>query len=116
MVMPTLPRRSILCALSLALVLALTAAATPAFAKKAAGKDTSDNGGLFQPPTPLAKPTLVLDTVAPKIEAQPVTAQPVIAVRASAEDMAKPAAPAQELKPADPVRTIDSLRLHGLFE
>lgn len=94
----------------LAGILALAVSANPAMAKKGA-PDMSETGGLFQPPSPIVRPSLVMDTLIPKAEAHPAAepeAPPVHIIR--------PVAVSIPAKPADIPRTVESLRIYGLFE
>lgn len=92
--------------------------AAPAQAKKHGSDDTSDKGGLFQPPTAIEKPALVLDMSMPKVADRP-------------GDMLREAAPAPTpasspagsgngsvtpVKAVPPTHPIENMRLHSLFE
>lgn len=109
--------------LAIGCALAFCLAATPAHAKKHAGNDSSENGGLFQPPTAIAKPNLIIDTSSPKVSSRkgdamrqtvPDAAMTTPAV-ASGSDRQPPNGVAP-VKAYDPTRTIESMRLHSLFE
>lgn len=102
--------------------LAFCLMAGPAHAKKTNTSDTSEKGGLFQPPAPIAKPNLVLDTSIPK-----VLTRKGDELRQNAPDV-MPATPAVSVVPTaqsnnivpvksfEPAKDIESMRLHSLFE
>ncbi len=98
--------------------MALCLAASPADAKKHVAEDTSDRGGLFQPPAATNKPNLVLDTSIPK-----VLARKGDALRQGSPDAGAPGkrngAAQSDIVPVRayaPTRSIESMRVHSLFE
>jgi hypothetical protein len=97
------------------IALALCLAASPAHAKKHGGSDGAERGGLFQAPAAIAKPTLLLDTSVTK-----VIGRKGDALRQNSPD-AVPATSAASVetvpvKAVEPTRSIESMRLHSLFE
>ncbi|PKU26557.1 hypothetical protein [Telmatospirillum siberiense] len=112
------------------IALALCLAAAPAQAKKHGGNDTADRGGLFQPPAPIAKPNLIIDMSTPKVstrkgDAMRQTAPDAAATVTPAVATTEPvvhgtsAVPSEGIVPArafEPTRSIESMRLHSLFE
>ena len=91
------------------LALAIGLAVGPACAKKPGPSDSSDRGGVFQPPTALTKPSLVLDTSVPKVASRQGDQ-----MRQGSPDTA--AASALPAKAVVSTKRIDSLRVHSLFE
>lgn len=91
---------------SLALM-AVVFAAGPAAAKKHA-EDTSSKGGLYIPPQATEKPAMVLDTSMPKVPDRPGDAL--------REASPPPAEQAAQAPAAQKTRSIESMRLHSLFE
>jgi hypothetical protein len=125
------PQKRFLCLLTgIALAFCLTAG--PAHAKKHTNDDTTEKGGLFQAPAAIAKPNLVLDTSIPKttnrtgdalrqsspdVEAPAPAAPSAAAAPASASSAER--APASGIVPVrayEPTRSIESMRVHSLFE
>lgn len=110
------------------LAVALCLAAQPAHAKKHGGDDTSDRGGLYQPPAPIAKPSLVIESSSPKVtnrKGDAVRQATTDAAAAPPADVADSVVPAPRHLPDDglvpvrayePTRTIESMRLPSLFE
>ncbi len=107
------------------LALSFCLAAGPAQAKKHA-EDTSDRGGLFQPPSPIARP-LVLDTSIPKVSSRKgdelrqnapdaATITPAVTPAVTTPAPAARANGIVPIKAFEPTKSIDSLRLHSLFE
>jgi hypothetical protein len=90
--------------LTIALV-AVTLGTPSAFAKTH-GDANQGNGGIYQPAPSIDKPVLTLDTSQPK-----VTDRQGDMLRESSP-VPTPAA----VKPVVPTRSIESLRLHALFE
>lgn len=98
--------------LSVVVGAALGLCATPALAKKAHDKDTTDVGGLFHAPSPIPRPTLILDSTAPPQAAE----EGAQTAAATAPRPARLASPPKPLEPARPAWSIADLRLHLLFE
>jgi hypothetical protein len=79
---------------------------TPAAMAKTHGDANRGNGGLYQPAPSIEKPVLTLDTSQPKVTARQ-------------GDMLREASPAPTpaaVKPVVPTLSIESMRLHALFE
>lgn len=100
-------------------------AASPAHAKKHGAEDSSDKGGLFQPPTAITKPSLILDTSIPKVsnrKGDELRQSAPDAMSVTPDVVTPAAAPATRpsgiipVKAFEPARTIESMRLRSLFE
>jgi len=101
------------------IALALCLVAGPVHAKSHAAPKSGDNGGLFQAPSPVAKPGIVLDTTIPPAltaksdKARPDSPIPVAAVPTASVIPAVSITPPQS---AESSKRIENMRLHSLFE
>ncbi|WP_309420225.1 hypothetical protein [Telmatospirillum sp.] len=94
--------------------LTLCLAVSPAHAKKHAEADASEKGGLFQAPTAIDKPSMVLDTAIPKVSNR--KGDTLRENSPAPADVAAAPATTAPVKAAVPPRNIESMRLHSLFE
>ena len=99
-----------------AAALALCLAVAPAHAKNHTAAKNSDNGGIFQPPAAIPKPSVVLDTSIPEAPSQK-TEQ--LAQKTTPAAISAPASNAASTPPIRAFITagcIENMRLHSLFE
>ncbi len=119
-------RKLFLCLLT-GTVLVFCLEASPAHAKKQAAADTADRGGLFQPPTAISKPNLLPDTSVSKVNGRTGDALRQNSPEAASAAPAVSVSPTVPVPPAatngivpvrafEPTRSIESMRLHSLFE
>jgi hypothetical protein len=98
-----------------AAVLVLCLVVAPANAKNKTSTNPNQNGSLFQPPSAIAKPGVVLDTSTPPVPKTASAGKSGTSVAISAPAI-QPQALVTPAKAIEPTKSIENMRLHSLFE